>query len=234
MNPMTTSAKEYRVRVLSEESCTHIATRVSAMRHLAQVGSDGFFYTLGNALYQNKDPHAYFQKAARFNALLFEEFGFFYEDVLRRIASFLGCETGFLAGFSFPGFHLFEIGRAGSYDGGGAHFDLSYQKIFPGYIPALPHYSFTVAVRLPAAASGLDIWDLHYKEMQQMPAGFDPIRESGNTERRFVGYQVGEMVIFDGHYLHRIAATHPVQPEDQRITLQGHCLFINGYWAIYF
>lgn len=41
----------------------------------------------------------------------------------------------------------------------------------------------------------------------------------------YVPYESGEMVIHSGHTLHQVAPSPRVDPDDERLTLQGH-----GVW----
>jgi hypothetical protein len=41
------------------------------------------------------------------------------------------------------------------------------------------------------------------------------------------------MMLHSGHILHQIAPVAETDPEDERITLQGHGLYCAGTWFLY-
>lgn len=47
-------------------------------------------------------------------------------------------------------------------------------------------------------------------------------------------YHEGSMIWFTGHMLHQIAPGYKLEPDDMRITLQGHGIKCDGTWRIYF
>ena len=47
-------------------------------------------------------------------------------------------------------------------------------------------------------------------------------------------YHEGSMIWFTGHVLHQIIPGYKLNPDDMRITLQGHGIKCDGTWRIYF
>ena len=41
------------------------------------------------------------------------------------------------------------------------------------------------------------------------------------------------MALHAGHLLHQIAPGTALQPQDERITLQGHGVYVDGAWRLY-
>jgi hypothetical protein len=48
-----------------------------------------------------------------------------------------------------------------------------------------------------------------------------------------IPYTVGRVVVHSGHLLHQAAGVTKVAVTDERITLQGHGVFADGAWRLY-
>lgn len=223
----------HRISLLEPTACEELVKKVEQMRSYYNSGVKGLFYTLGNALYQSNDNRSYYQNAKFYNELLFGQFWQLYELLLKHIGNLLNTDVGYAQDLSLPGFHIFEFQNMIEYSGGGRHFDLSHQKLFGPSLSQI-NYSFTLPIEIPTGGCGLDIWQLHHSEL----AGFQKVEDLNSiADQRLsysVPYRIGEMVIFQGDYLHQIGKVCPQVPKDKRITLQGHCVFHKGYWRIYF
>ena len=63
---------------------------------------------------------------------------------------------------------------------------------------------------------------------------FAPVEEIAQSRTRtFHPYTPGVLMLHSGHTLHQIAAVDQAYPDDERITLQGHGLYCDGAWTIY-
>jgi len=65
---------------------------------------------------------------------------------------------------------------------------------------------------------------------------FDPLVITTVTlllTARHHAYQPGTLVLHSGHMLHQIAPVPSVEPDDERIALQGHGIFYDGGWKLY-
>ena len=92
--------------------------------------------------------------------------------------------------------------------------------------------SFTLAIALPHAGAGLNYWDFEWTTGAAVPP--EMMRQFiGRMPAHFINYWVGELVINSGRLMHQIAPAKNIQPEDERITLQGHALFSDGCWKLY-
>ena len=114
--------------------------------------------------------------------------------------------------------------------------------------------SFTLAIKLPKHGGGLYIWDWAEFDQEMIDTfnfqhndnkvdvlknkylwdngsvnGYDPKEEPLYEE-----YTEGSMVYFIGHLVHQIAPAKNCQPDDKRITLQGHAIMCDGIWRCYF
>ena len=51
--------------------------------------------------------------------------------------------------------------------------------------------------------------------------------------RRLHAYEVGKIALHSGQVVHQISSAMYLTPEDARVTLQGHAVFSNGVWEVY-
>lgn len=68
-------------------------------------------------------------------------------------------------------------------------------------------------------------------ENGSLPLQYNPIYDSAPL---VVPYKVGQMFYHTGHVLHQIIPGYDLQPDDRRITLQGHGIKCDGIWRLYF
>lgn len=96
--------------------------------------------------------------------------------------------------------------------------------------------TFTLALQLPEAGSGLDVW----KNIGDTQAAIDFNASYGIKETSpivdydFVPYRVGDLSFFTGHVVHRVAGRHKLKREDRRITLQGHGIECDNVWHLFY
>ena len=129
-----------------------------------------------------------------------------------------------------PGFHIWVAPGIPQRRGASVHFDLQYERVIsrPHYAWASGTMSFTLPIRMPAAGSSLNVWPgVSYPEDLPRVAG------ARETEPEVVHYRVGSAIVHTGHILHQIGASPSVEPDDIRITLQGHGLVVDGDLILY-
>jgi hypothetical protein len=205
--------------------------------------------TLGAAAYIDAPPESagdmfaaqetvvgqYEQQLNRSNPVLAEHFGPLHQLLLTVLGEVLQAPVSFAPGKALPGFHIFEYAPENAHAGSHvAHFDRQYETLdWQGPInhQTTPTISFTLPLRLPSSGGGLMVWEVMLDDVLNLDkeATRDYIR---NASRQRIKYQVGELVIHPGHALHMI---YPWQSktDEQRITLQGHCIMINNQWLAY-
>lgn len=94
------------------------------------------------------------------------------------------------------------------------------------------HISYTLSIELPKSGGGMNIWDLHHTEIDQLsPAQIEALALSRRKE--FYPYQLGKFALHSGHFIHQVAPAKNMQPDDRRITLQGHGICDRGVWHLY-
>jgi hypothetical protein len=100
-----------------------------------------------------------------------------------------------------------------------SHYDRQYTRVDWSEVPD-PDFSsplsFALPIQLPKTGGRLNVWDISEEEFEQ-------VKQAGSKPgRTFHPYHAGELVMHSGNLLHQIAASRDMEPEDRRITLQGH------------
>ena len=237
------------IPVLEVDDCVSVAQRVHQLRPHWLRRDDKELFTLGAAAYidapdpltterfglPGSDNDPYYARARELNSLLRDNFPVVYERTLQALSGALDAKAEFYTGCALPGFHIFGPSPAyASSDAHLPHVDRQYRSLdwknsseidFGGAI------SFTLPVELPAGGGGLRIWDINLFDVE----GWDKDeakKRIGAAPSHNYDYEVGRMVVHQGHSLHRIAPWNP-QPGEHRITVQGHGLFFDDRWNLY-
>ncbi|HEY4244185.1 MAG TPA: hypothetical protein VGM88_30440 [Kofleriaceae bacterium] len=225
-----------RVPMLAPSACASVLDGVTALRdRWTRRTTSGEFYTLGAASYMD-DGEGYAALAADRNAVLARVFAPLYDELLSRLGAALGAPAHFTEDKALPGFHIWGVPGIPTSGAASLHFDLQYEKhAWPE--PVSQPMSFTLPLALPVAGGGLSMWDLTHERVMAFYARAPyhvPLAEiAALVPERHEPYAVGELVLHSGHTLHRIAGTPAIEPDDMRITLQGHGVFCGGTWHIY-
>jgi hypothetical protein len=223
--------------VLAAEECTAILDKVHALQTLWIRRAEPPFFSLGAASYLDAQPgeDSYYDLARRFNVTLRENFGSLYDRVALVLERHLNAPTCYVPRFALPGFHIFQAAAAFADSTGCLHCDRQYDRLdWTGYAsPDLSDpVSFTLAIALPNAGAGLQVWDIEHDDI--VGKSLDETRGVFNSrECKYEAYRVGEMVIHSGHTVHQIAPMPGMAPNDERITLQGHGILAGSIWHLY-
>jgi hypothetical protein len=193
------------------------------------------FLTLGTALYLDKqDPasNLYDSCVQSNNFFLKLHFAWLYDRLIETLKNELQQEVQFEPTLSLPGFHIFLASPEFVEKGASIHFDLQFKKANWSHYKEVKDsrpLSFTLALALPRLGGGLNYWD----KMFDISHPF-PIEETAKQlPRHYIPYETGKMVLHEGLMLHQIAPAKEYFEEDKRITLQGHALFCDGCWRVY-
>ncbi len=195
------------------------------------------FYTLGAASYIDavQEQQDYYTKVQSYNPILRERLGWLYKRLANTLAQFLLAPTSYQHSLALPGFHIFLSCKFFEQPIASIHCDLQYELVnweSKDKTDFTQPISFTLAISLPKFGAGLNIWDLTHQEVIGIPeSDFKQLINSRN--KSFCPYKVGQLVIHSGHTVHQIAPAKNIQPNDERITLQGHGLFSQGSWQLY-
>jgi hypothetical protein len=193
------------------------------------------FFTLGAASYMDAamGRALYIQRAAQYNPILQEHFGWALERVRECISRAIGLSAEWHPGAALPGFHIYSAHPEFTRPIASIHFDKQYELLdWQGLSePDFAHpLSFTLAFVLPLSGGGLNVWDA---DCRFVPPQMKISELISNRAPAYHRYTPGELVLHSGNFLHQIAPTNRFDPEDRRITLQGHGIKAGNYLYLY-
>jgi len=232
------------IPVLSSEECELARQHVHALRPswITRGSADYPFYTVGAASYidavPGTKPPRYSEILVETNPVLREHFDWLYARVMNKLSVHLQAVVRTADELALPGFHVWQ-GLSVPTSSLSIHFDLQYLSVPWPDVVRSDHsrpLSFTLPIALPRGGGGLNTWDLSFEEQaaQLQASKFAPVEEIAQSRTRtFHPYTPGVLMLHSGHTLHQIAAVDQVYPDDERITLQGHGLYCDGAWTIY-
>ena len=208
------------------------------------------FWTLGAASYLDhvKKGEQYDKHRDYLNPVLHKKFNWIYEIICERLQSDLKEPVvidGFLA---HPGFHIFSAKTGSVIEReylkmfeqplGSVHVDVQWEEHHDHWqtfkeVDLENTLSFTVPIKLPSGGGGLYTW-----ADEVNPYSFNyTTNENKLAELESPAitnlYTEGEMIYFIGHLLHQMMPGVNVQPDDRRITVQGHGQKCDGVWRLY-
>lgn len=227
-----------RHRMLDATTCTAAADAVLALRaHWIRRVQGAEFYTLGAASYLDSGEQ-YRARAAELNPILGAHFGPLHASLARALTEVLVAPVEVALGKAVPGFHIWGVPGIPTSPVASLHFDLQYERLeWPADTQLAHTISFTLPLRLPRAGGGLTMWDT---TKPRVDAFYRDARFTGTLHdltilmpEHFEPYNCGELVVHSGLELHRIAPVASVEPDDLRITLQGHGVRAGERWVIY-
>ncbi|HUJ00301.1 MAG TPA: hypothetical protein VLY46_08705 [Usitatibacter sp.] len=227
-----------RLEVLDVPECARALQTVDALRFRWTRRNPAFpFFTLGAASYIDAaaSRDAYKAQALRDNELLATRFDWLLERVRATLGSVLGAPVAWQPNAALPGFHIYLAHKIFEQPIASIHCDSQYELIDwagcgePDFREVA---SFTLALALPRHGGGLNVFDLHRKEVSRLDnaAVTRRVRESAMT---YHPYRVGSMVLHSGNVMHQAAPGRDIQPDERRITLQGHCVRAGERWYAY-
>lgn len=234
---MTTSELIHEYPVFSAAECAEIREVIHRLRpHWVRRNLWAPFFTLGAASYLDaKRNHAEYDAfAEKYNPLLRENFADCYQRVAALLEEALGGPVVYTSRLALPGFHVYLSSKLFERPIASIHCDSQYQlHDWSGLDADLTRpISFTLSIALPKNGGGLNVWDISYAELLEKSSNdTGPLVRS--RESSYHAYRIGSMVLHSGHLLHQAAPGKDVQPDDERITLQGHAIQISGIWNLY-
>ncbi|MEG4394918.1 hypothetical protein [Microcoleus sp. BROC3] len=224
--------------VLTEQEAQKVRSTVCELKEFwIERNPDMPFYTLGAASYIDaaKDRQDYCCMAKNYNAILRDRLGWLYERLADKLAQFLKAPVSYRHELALPGFHVYLACKLFERAIASIHCDSQYNLVnweSPDETDFNNPISFTLAISLPKFGGGLNVWNLHYPEIIQI-SDADFVQLVKSRIKSYYPYQIGQIILHSGHTVHQIAPAKNIQPDDERITLQGHALFSQGRWQIY-
>lgn len=244
VRPGDTSRAEFRLDnlpTLDAEDCARVYDSVFALRdHWTQRDPKLPFYSLGVAAYMDAAQgraDEYRAKSAAFNEVLRGEFGWLYERVRETMAEFLEHPCIYHEDFALPGFHIFmHDPNIEKTDSASVHYDLQADNFdwsgHPG-ADTSRQLSFTLSIKLPEAGGGLLVWNLNEKLLRNLSPEEKKAAMLENRTPRVFPYAEGVTVVHSGQFLHQIAKNKDARDGDRRITFQGHAVYTEAGWVLY-
>ena len=225
------------IPVLTVQECSVIREAVHGLKSQWVRRAATPFFSLGTASYLDAQAGdaLYYEMARCTNRLLQYHMGWLYDRVAEVLAKHLQAPVCYAPRFALPGFHIFQADPAFAAPAASIHCDLQYERLDwtdfenPDFANSL---SFTLSIALPAGGGGLMVWDIERAEILDRPVSetrqLFEVRKPG-----YEPYRIGEMVVHSGLFVHQIAPMRDIQPDDERITLQGHSICVGDRWFLY-
>ncbi len=231
------------IDLLTEEECLEVRSVVHDLKEFWIPNHPSLpSYTLGAAVYRDAaGPQPdYYDKAKRYNPILRDRFGWLYERLADTLALKLEASVCYKETFALPGFNIFLSHKEFEQPISPIHCDLPEELLhkaidginFSHPISFTYPMALTLAIALPNHGGGLYKWDLGGEEVVGLPK-LEVNQLIRSRKKSFHAYTVGRLVWHSGHIVHQIAPGKNLQPDDERITLQGHGLFCQGTWQLY-
>jgi hypothetical protein len=226
------------LNVLSELECEKACSTVHSLKE-SWIHRHAFapFYTLGSASYLDArvENHNYYSLAKVNNLILKKNLDWFYQKVIKALKLHLQAPINLTKTFALPGFHIYLGFKFFELPFSSIHCDLQ-QNLVDWKKPEQTDFSnpisFTMPIALPEKGGGLNLWDITYKDtLQADEQGLKELAKS--KKKKFYPYQLGQMIVHSGLTVHQAAIGKDLRPGEDRITLQGHALFSQGRWQLY-
>lgn len=194
------------------------------------------FFTLGTASYLDVQlgNDKYYELAQKLNPILEKHFADLYKKVQDFLEEKLGHECIMAKNQALPGFHIFLDDDFFEITVASRHVDLQYELLDWGELKfdSANNISFTVYIKMPSGGGGLYFWEHTHEDLKELDnVTIDKTLMAVDPE--FVKFNQGDLVIHTGLNYHQIAPMIEVQEGDQRISLQGHGVLIDGVYNLY-
>jgi len=192
------------------------------------------FFSLGAVSYIDAEQgHAYYEElAARANPVLKTVFGPLINHVAASLAAHLGQPVVPTTKQALPGFHIFLSHPGFEQQVAPIHTDKQYELLdWDGRVPQAV-FSVTMPIAVPQHGAWMNVWGVHARDWALvMGEGWQEQLKGSPTHH--VSYTPGHLVFHTGQYVHRIAPSRQLGPDDMRITLQAHGVLLDGTWELY-
>lgn len=202
----------------------------------------GEAFTLGVASYidavdDKRRAGDYFGKVGHHNRLLRGHFPDLLSTLRLSLQELVGARFSYSSRLAVPGFHIFFGAVLRRMQNLAPHFDNQYLNL-PLAAGADPRraLSFTLPIALPRGGGGLDYWNVD-RDKYERDLNAGRINSAADypmlVRPKVFPYEIGKLVVQNGFFLHRIAATTGIVDSDERITLQGHAFKKGAAYTMY-
>ncbi|MCH2171881.1 hypothetical protein MK489_13940 [Myxococcota bacterium] len=228
----------FRIEAIDHSDCERVRSTLLQLSEFWRKRNTKLpLFTLGAATYIDSRPDlkTYYGYVKSDNPILWEHFEWVYQRLVVALGKYIGGPINFDHDQAVPGFHLYRFHPAFEKNIAEIHFDRQQTRLrWPenAEIDWSDPISFTLPIALPRTGGGLHTWEIDWQEFRE--AGSEArkllIRDSSKTLHV---YRLGELVVHSGNQLHQVAPGVHLSPEDERFTLQGHGLYCDGAWRLY-
>jgi hypothetical protein len=190
---------------------------------------DGEQFSLGRAWYTHLEQgksQEYFAGARASNLLVERLVPGLVRAMHERVATLVGAPTAQRRGWCCPGIHIFPAGEWVAQHGGVIHADI--EGLPPDHAQAqAPALSFVLMLQPPEEGGGLRLWDRFHRQDDAL----DPAQVAGIPQAT-VGYEAGDLVVFDSYRLHQIQPFSGALP---RLSMTAHAALLHpARWDLWF
>jgi hypothetical protein len=196
-------------------------------------------HTLGYASYIDATTDAtrpyYYEGCLSTNVILRQRLNWLYGRLMDRLKSALGAPVRFRTRCAVPGFHIFLGGADVTEYPASIHVDRQYRNLLWKDAESADFgrtISFTLSIALPRSGAGLRVWTQELTQDVKVDKRDEFLAAYTKLPFELHPYTEGNLVVHSGNLVHQIA-TGPRTEGSNRITLQGHGVFCDGIWQIY-
>ena len=157
-----------------------------------------------------------------------------YDKLLNAFAESFKCKVAYREDLALPGFNIYCGPMDFETINYNVHVDLQFIDLNwapQGSADFDRTMSFTLPIATPSSGSGLNIWNLTQKDIDESELD-DSERLAPDLAVRQV-YRPGIATIHDGKHYHQMTVSSPWHSYDERITLQGHGLMQGTTLIVY-
>ena len=229
------------INLLSDLECEQASSIVYSLKE-SWIHRHPFapYYTLGAATYLDviRNKHDYYGLAKVNNLILIKSLDWLYEKLIEILETYLQAPVKLTQDKALPGFHIYLGFKLFELSVAPIHCDLQQHSLNWNKTEQTDFnnpISFTLPIALPKTGSGLNIWDstLTYETLQTDENKQEIEQSIKFEEKTFHPYQLGQMIIHSGLAAHQAVIGKELKQGEDRITLQGHALFSQGSWQLY-
>ncbi|MHB2016062.1 MAG: hypothetical protein ACYCW6_03860 [Candidatus Xenobia bacterium] len=230
----------HETRMLSAEEGRDVRDAVEALRGgWHRRFPTGEFYTLGMSSYLDaftpEAQLAYRDGSRIANPILWRRLGWLYRRIQNRLSAILSAPVLYRPDCALPGFHIFHAHPDMEIYPCSIHIDLQYTNLSWQEFEKADFnrtISFTLSVTLPREGAGLNVWEEHHRDQMQCTNRTEFMQKVSAGPPTFHVYTEGSMVVHSGHLVHQMTLGNIAQ-EGERVTLQGHGVWCDGAWQLY-
>ncbi len=249
-----------KLNLLSIEECNFVASKVENMSYLYKKRiPDKPFYTLGAVSYSDAAENLleYYEISKNINPILEENFGWLYKRLKNTLENYLSAPITYNSKFALPGFHIYMSDPYFEQNIPNIHLDTPYLLLDWDNIESIDYQhpiSFTLPISIPKNGAGIWVWNADSDEIKNLPISMNDrvkrekmyithiLEPEGikqqekcilDRQKFFYSHELGKITLQNNHIFHQMAPGYNLQPDDIRITLQGHGLFCDGTWNLY-